>query len=1133
MSNEKNGTRNVDTGQKYAMRTPTLVARLMGLDSLPAVQRGKIKKISSDRIEVDTGGKFASDCCQFGGQHKKFKPEGSKHELKPHKLQKTGFSERRAVARFGAERLQFKNVLSRSNKHHHPNFVPSVKSPTRLSKRNAARLIGAATRILEPGLQARNRAKSGLPYSSTTDGLLVEAGTGLSKDQVESATYYENVARFSRGKSSCENCGNIVDIPESGTYMEEQPSCQPSILVNGGCPLSGREICTQRLPLSYLGTEKGIENPKKITAFSAQSPGNVKPGAEDNFKRETLHRGSQIRWQPNQRYRKEEIPSSSICYKQKFCVRNLGVTGRDRTSPRCTDTVHLKKDISLNQSTIDHKCSRVPSKLDKCRYASKRRSTDRLYDPLSSARKRRSVDAARQDDIFSSFGSTIERKSKINCNVLSQTMVSGDIQSAKLACISSNLVSLEKINKTSDTNAGVLPFTFNSKKLKDRTLVKTNDGGFPSECTSSCSKNSSVLDKININEQVLFQNSSPFTVDTLGVLEQKLKEIRSLNDNEMALGGAPLRQTPAIILQELISALTAEGSFNVNNVISMPTETGISSCCEHTISAHPHLQVKMQGSSFCVQGNLGFHVGKGRVLGGCDMRNGRKVWDSLCIRKQGGFVSGLRLSVGAQHGGKRSVDSVFRKSGRAKTTKVHATEGEADDVPPKIQMNSSGSVLPYVGVACLGAILFGYHLGVVNGALECLSRDLGIAENAGLQGWIVSSLLAGATVGSFTGGSMADKFGRTKTFQLDAIPLAVGTFLSATAQSVQTMIIGRILAGIGIGISSAIVPLYISEISPTEIRGTLGSVNQICICVGILAALVAGLPLAANPLWWRTMFGIAVIPSVILALGMTFSPESPGWLYQQGKISQAEIAVKRLYGKERVTEVMNNLTTGSQGSSEPEAGWSDLFSNRYWKVVSVGAALFLFQQLAGINAVVYYSTPVFRTAGIASDVAASSLVGASNVFGSTVASSLMDKQGRRSLLITSYAGMAASMFLLSLSFSWKVLAPYSGKVAVVGTVLYVLFFSLGAGPVPALLLPEIFPSRIRAKAVALSWGMHWASNFVIGLSFLSLVTKFGIGKVYLGFACVCLLGLLYITGNVVETKGKSLEEIQHALSSGV
>ncbi|KAK1357493.1 Plastidic glucose transporter 4 [Heracleum sosnowskyi] len=543
----------------------------------------------------------------------------------------------------------------------------------------------------------------------------------------------------------------------------------------------------------------------------------------------------------------------------------------------------------------------------------------------------------------------------------------------------------------------------------------------------------------------------------------------------------------------------------------------------------------MQSSAFCVKGNLGFRGGNRRVLAGCcDSRNGKEVSNNLLIRKQGDLFSGLRVSLGAELGGKRSVDSVFWKFEKARTSNVHATEGEMDDVPPtKIQVKSSGSVLPYVGVACLGAILFGYHLGVVNGALECLSRDLGIAENTALQGWIVSTLLAGATLGSFTGGSMADKFGRTKTFQLDAIPLAVGTLLCATAQSVQTMLVGRFLAGIGIGISSAVVPLYISEISPTEIRGTLGSANQISICVGILAALVAGLPLAANPLWWRTMFGIAAIPSVLLALGMTISPESPVWLYQRGKIPEAEIAVKRLHGKERVTEVMNNLTAESQGSSEPEAGWFDLFSSRYWKVVKVGAALFLFQQLAGINAVVYYSTPVFRSAGVASDVAASALVGASNVIGSTVASFLMDKQGRKSLLITSYVGMAASMSLLSLSFTWKVLAPYSGFLAVGGTVLYVLLFSLGAGPVPPLLLPEIFPSRIRAKAVALSLGMHWASNFVIGLCFLSLVTKFGIGKVYLGFACVCLVALLYITGNVMETKGKSLEEIQFALSAGV
>ncbi|GJV72514.1 plastidic glucose transporter 4 [Tanacetum coccineum] len=467
-----------------------------------------------------------------------------------------------------------------------------------------------------------------------------------------------------------------------------------------------------------------------------------------------------------------------------------------------------------------------------------------------------------------------------------------------------------------------------------------------------------------------------------------------------------------------------------------------------------------------------------------------------------------------------------------------------DVKPVKNETKSTGSVLPYVGVASLGAILFGYHLGVVNGALEYLAKDLGIADNAVLQGkfyykwhwpsgWIVSTLLAGATVGSFTGGSLADQFGRTKTFLLDAIPLTVGAFLCATATNVQTMIIGRLLAGIGIGISSAIVPLYISEISPTEIRGTLGSINQLFICVGILAALVAGLPLAGNPLWWRTMFAIGVIPSVLLALGMAFSPESPRWLVQQKKIVEAEKAIKTLYGEGKVAEVMADLSASGQGSEEQDAGWFDLFSKRYFKVVSVGAALFLFQQLAGINAVVYYSTSVFRTAGVASDVAASALVGAANVFGTMIASSLMDKKGRKSLLMTSFSGMAVSMLLLSLSFTWKALAPYSGPLAVIGTVLYVLSFSLGAGPVPALLLPEIFASRIRAKAVALSLGMHWISNFVIGLYFLSVVTKFGISKVYLGFASICLLAVVYIAGNVVETKGRSLEDIERELSPAV
>ncbi|KAM3363232.1 plastidic glucose transporter 4 [Capsicum galapagoense] len=546
----------------------------------------------------------------------------------------------------------------------------------------------------------------------------------------------------------------------------------------------------------------------------------------------------------------------------------------------------------------------------------------------------------------------------------------------------------------------------------------------------------------------------------------------------------------------------------------------------------------MQALTFTVKGNVGFGFQNRQILQSvCDFRSRNLAGKSFRMTERSSCfgVNMDSASMGIELGrARRTVQSVFGSSAKPRSHRVRASGEDIEDAAPlKVQGQSSGSVLPYVGVACLGAILFGYHLGVVNGALEYLAKDLGIAENTVIQGWIVSTVLAGAFVGSFTGGALADQFGRTKTFILDAIPLAVGAFLCTTAQSVQAMIIGRLLTGIGIGISSAIVPLYISEISPTEIRGTLGTVNQLFICIGILAALVAGLPLSGNPLWWRTMFGISLIPSVLLALGMAFSPESPRWLYQQGRISEAETSIKRLYGKERVAEVMGDLEDASQGSSEPDAGWLDLFSSRYWKVVSIGAAMFLFQQLAGINAVVYYSTAVFRSAGITSDVAASALVGSANVFGTMVASSLMDKQGRKSLLLISFSGMAASMMLLSLSFTWKVLAPYSGTLAVLGTVLYVLSFSLGAGPVPALLLPEIFASRIRAKAVALSLGMHWIMNFFIGLYFLSVVTKFGISTVYLGFASVCLLAVMYIAGNVVETKGRSLEDIERELSPAV
>lgn len=426
---------------------------------------------------------------------------------------------------------------------------------------------------------------------------------------------------------------------------------------------------------------------------------------------------------------------------------------------------------------------------------------------------------------------------------------------------------------------------------------------------------------------------------------------------------------------------------------------------------------------------------------------------------------GLEAGFGPARIQKRATSSV----------RAQAADGEASGDVATRQSNpaTTGMVLPAVGIACLGAILFGYHLGVVNGALEYISKDLGFATDAVKQGWVVSSTLAGATVGSFTGGALADNLGRKRTFQINAVPLIVGTLLSAKATSFEAMVIGRILVGVGIGVSSGVVPLYISEVSPTEIRGTMGTLNQLFICVGILLALIAGLPLGSNPVWWRTMFALATVPAVLLGLGMAYCPESPRWLYKNGKTAEAETAVRRLWGKAKVESSMADLKASSvetvKGDTQ-DASWGELFGKRYRKVVTVGMALFLFQQFAGINAVVYFSTQVFRSAGITNDVAASALVGAANVAGTTVASGMMDKQGRKSLLMGSFAGMSLSMLVLSLALSWSPLAPYSGTLAVLGTVSYILSFSLGAGPVPGLLLPEIFGARIRAKAVALSLG---------------------------------------------------------------
>eukprot|EP00271_Cylindrocystis_brebissonii_P017621 TRINITY_DN4646_c0_g2_i1.p1 TRINITY_DN4646_c0_g2~~TRINITY_DN4646_c0_g2_i1.p1 ORF type:complete len:568 (+),score=107.20 TRINITY_DN4646_c0_g2_i1:97-1800(+) len=523
----------------------------------------------------------------------------------------------------------------------------------------------------------------------------------------------------------------------------------------------------------------------------------------------------------------------------------------------------------------------------------------------------------------------------------------------------------------------------------------------------------------------------------------------------------------------------------------------------------------------------------------------RHVFSPAIRSASGNGVAQMGFSVSASPGGQKALRPSTQISAASQSGQWDDARSAAEDIENNVRplmdevakkLPLEGNVLWAVALACVGAFLFGYHLGVVNGPLEQILMDLGAQGKTVVGGWIVSITLAGAFFGAFTGGSLADQLGRTRTFALNAIPLIVGTVLSATSTSVAAMVAGRVIVGFGIGVSSTVVPMYISEVAPTEIRGLLGAVNQLAICVGILAALVAGLPMANDPTWWRPMFWLAIPPTVALAAGMAlWVPESPRWLFKQGKVVQAEESVRRLWGLPRTPAAMADLVgsaVGDVAGDSAEASWGEMFGERYGKVVALGAAIFVFQQLAGINAVVYYSSSVFRKVGIKSEVAASALVGFANVIGTGIASWLMDREGRKKLLLLSFAGMGASMLLLAVTLSWQALSPeVSGVLAVAGTVAYVLAFSLGVGPVPALLLPEIFASRIRGKAMALSLGTHWVINFFIGLSFLAVVNAVGISGVYLGFAAVCGLGCVFVQKCIVETKGRSLEEIELAMSA--
>ncbi|KAB2050025.1 hypothetical protein ES319_A13G217400v1 [Gossypium barbadense] len=400
---------------------------------------------------------------------------------------------------------------------------------------------------------------------------------------------------------------------------------------------------------------------------------------------------------------------------------------------------------------------------------------------------------------------------------------------------------------------------------------------------------------------------------------------------------------------------------------------------------------------------------------------------------------------------------------------------------------------PHVVVGTLSSFLFGYHLGVVNEPLESISLDLGFSGNTLAEGLVVSTCLGGALIGSLFSGWIADGVGRRRAFQLCALPMIIGASSSATTKTLAGMLIGRFLVGTGMGIGPSAVALYVTEVSPASVRGTYGSFIQIATCLGLMVALFIGIPVKEIAGWWRICFWVSTIPAGFLAVAMMFCAESPHWLYKQGRIAEAEAEFERLLGGSHVKYAMVELAKLDRGDDADTVKLSELFYGRHFRDV------------------------------------ANAFIGVANLSGSIIAMLLMDKLGRKMLLLWSFFGMAISMLVQVAAANTFVSGSASLYLSVGGMLMFVLTFALGAGPVPSLLLPEIFPSRIRAKAMAICMSVHWVINFFVGLLFLRLLEQLGPQLLYSMFASVCMMAVVFVKKNVIETKGKSLQEIEVAL----
>ncbi len=454
-----------------------------------------------------------------------------------------------------------------------------------------------------------------------------------------------------------------------------------------------------------------------------------------------------------------------------------------------------------------------------------------------------------------------------------------------------------------------------------------------------------------------------------------------------------------------------------------------------------------------------------------------------------------------------------------------------DGVQPASAGHSQRTLSVYflASVAAIGGLLFGYDTGVISGALLFLKKSFALGPTQ--QEIATSSVLVVAIIGALVAGRINDALGRKKTLLILAAVFTVGALLTAFAPNFAIFIICRIIVGLGIGAAASVVPVYISEIAPSHLRGRLVTFNQLAITLGIAVSYWVDLAFAAAGMGWPPMFATAAIPSVLLFLGMLISPETPRWLIQKGRWDDAKNVLEHIQGANVEKELAD--IRASIREDRQQAGLGELLKPGLRTALIVGVGLAIFQQFVGVNTVIYYAPTIFQSAGFASASAAilaTSVVGVVNVIATIIAIFLVDRLGRRTLLLSGSIIMVVALIALGAIFALH--STHIGGLTLTALIVYIFAFALSFGPVFWLMSAEMFPNRVRATGSSISSFANWAANLLVSLTFLSLINGLGDAITFWLYAFMGILAFFFCLRLVPETKGRSLEQIEHYWENG-